>query len=39
MGIIAKVKEWYYMRLAGKAKEELGIEPIRSEDMDAWVNE
>lgn len=39
MGIIAKVKEWYYMRLAGKAREEFGIEPISSEDMDAWVNE
>ena len=27
------------MRLAGKAREEFGIEPISSEDMDARENE
>lgn len=39
MGFFTAVKGWFSMIFKGKAKEEFNIEPIGSEQMDAWISE
>ena len=39
MSIFTAIKGWFTMLLRSRAKEEFNIEPINSEQMDAWVNE
>jgi A118 family predicted phage portal protein len=39
MGILSKIKGWFSMILHSKAKQEFNIEPIGTEQMQAWINE
>lgn len=39
MSVFTKIKGWFSMLLLSKAKEEFDIEPIGSQQMDAWINE
>ena len=39
MSIISTIKGWLTMLFTSKAKEEFGIEPISSDQVDAWVRE
>lgn len=39
MSIFSKIKEWFHMLVKTKAKEEFNIEPVSSEQMQAWISE
>lgn len=39
MSIISTIKGWLTMLFTSKAKEEFGIEPISSDQVDAWIRE
>ena len=39
MSIFTRVKGWFSVLLQNKAREEFNIEPIGSEQMDAWISE
>lgn len=39
MSIFTTIKGWFSMLLKSRAKDEFNIEPIASEQMDAWVSE
>lgn len=39
MSILTTLKGWFSMLRKSRAKEEFNIEPITSEQMEAWVNE
>ena len=39
MSLLSKIRGWFSMLFASKAKEEFNIEPISSEQMDQWITE
>ena len=39
MSIISKIKEWFNMLVKTKVKDEFNIEPVSSEQMQAWIAE
>ena len=39
MSLISRIRGWFSMLFASKAKDEFNIEPISSESMDAWISE
>lgn len=39
MSVISTIWGWFAMLFKSRAKEEFNVEPIRAEDMDAWVTE
>ena len=39
MSLLSKIRGWFSMLLKSKAKDEFNIEPIGSEQLDAWIDE